>query len=147
MQLTMPTLPNLLAGIDQTMAPRVETRIVVGATRQCTWLLQDNQEQQLPLAKIIQITNSRHVGIWWSMNPPSELMDLLICCYPRSDTEDGSPSPSEIRFAPPGNWCPPQVPQMTGLPHHQKRSVHVICISEHPTSSRCVLRGYFFELM
>jgi len=56
---------------------------------------------------MIRITNSRLVGIGWSLNPPSEPMDLLLRCYRRNDTEDSTPPPGEIRFAPRDNRGPP----------------------------------------
>jgi len=100
MELTETTIPNLLAGIDKTIAPGVGFCMLIGTTRQGTRLLQEDPEEPLPLAEMIRITNSRLVRIWWSLNPPSEPMDLLFCCHRRNDTEDSTPPPSEIRFAP-----------------------------------------------
>jgi len=107
MELTEPTFPHLLVGIDKTMAPGVGFRMLIGATRQCRRLLQDDPEERLPLAETIRITNSRLVRIWWSLNPPSEPMDLLFCCHRRNDTEDSTPPSSEIRFALRDNRGPP----------------------------------------
>ena len=104
MELTEPTFPNLLAGIDKAMAPGGGFRILIVATRQGTRLLQDDPEELLPLAEMIRITNSRLVRIWWSLNPPSEPIDLLFCCHRSNDTEDSTPPPGEIRFAPRDNW-------------------------------------------
>jgi len=106
MELTEPTFPNLLAGIDKTMAPGDGFRMLIVATREGSLLLQDDPVQPLPLAEMIRITNSRLVRIWWSLNPPSEPMDLLFCCHRRNDTEDSTPPPGEIRFAPRDNWGP-----------------------------------------
>jgi len=53
MELTEPTFPNMLAGIDKTMAPGIGFRILISATRQGTCQLQDNQEELLPLAEMI----------------------------------------------------------------------------------------------
>ena len=64
MELTEHTFLNLLAGIDKTMAPGVGFRMLIGATRQGTRLLQDNPEGPLPLGEMIRITNSRPVRIW-----------------------------------------------------------------------------------
>jgi len=89
------------------MAPGVGFGMLIGATRQGTRLLQDDLEEPLPLAEMIRITNSRLVHIWWSLNLPSEPMDLLFCCHRRHDTEDSTPLPGEIRFAPRENWDPP----------------------------------------
>jgi len=58
MGLTEPTFPNLLSGIDKTMAPGIGFRMLKGATRHGTRLLQDNPEDPLPLTAIIGITNS-----------------------------------------------------------------------------------------
>jgi len=102
-ELTEPTFPNLLAGIDKTMALGVGFRMLIGTTRKGTRLLQDDPVEPLPLAEIILITNSRLVRIWWSLHPPSEPMDLLFCCHQRNDTEDSTPPPGEIRFAPDDN--------------------------------------------
>jgi len=71
MELTEPTFPNLLVGIDKTMTPGVGFRMLIGTTRQGTRLLQDDPEEPLPLAEMIRITNSRLVRIWWSLNPPT----------------------------------------------------------------------------
>jgi len=108
MELTEPTFANLLAGIHKTMAPGVGFRMLIGTTRLDTRLLQDNPEEPLPLADMIRITNSPPVGISWSLNPPSEPIDLLFRCHRRNDTEDSSPSPAEIRFAVSDKWDPPR---------------------------------------
>jgi len=100
MELTEPTFPNLLAAIDKTMAPGVRLRMLIGTTRQGTRLLQDYPVEPLPLAEMIRITNSRLVRIWWSLNPPSDPMDLRFCCHRSNDTEDSTPAPGEIMFAP-----------------------------------------------
>jgi len=57
-ELTEPTFPNLLAGIDKTMALGVRFRMLIGAMRQGTRLLQDDPEEPLQLAEMIRITNS-----------------------------------------------------------------------------------------
>ena len=81
--------------------------MLIGATRQGTRLLQDDPEEPLPLAEMIRITNSGLVRIWWSLNLPSEPMDLLFCCHRRNDKEDSTPPPGEIRFALRDNRGPP----------------------------------------
>jgi len=58
MELTEPTFPNLLGGIDKTMAPGVGYRMLIGITRQGTSLLQHDPEEPLTVAEMIQITNS-----------------------------------------------------------------------------------------
>jgi len=105
-EITEPTFPNLLVGIDKTMAPGVGFRILTGVTRQGTRLLQDDPEEPLPLAEIIRITNSQLVRILWLLNPLSEPMNLLFCCHRRNDTENSTPPPCEIRFAPRDNRGP-----------------------------------------
>jgi len=105
-ELTKPTFGNLLPGIDKTMAPGVRFRMLIGTTRRGTRLLQDDRDELLPLAEMIPITNSRLVRIWWSLNPPRELMDVLFYCHRRNDTEDGTPPPGEIRCATCDNQSP-----------------------------------------
>ena len=81
--------------------------MLIGAMRQSTRPLQDDPEVPLPLAEIIRITKSRLVRTGWSLNAPSESMDLLFCCHGRNETEDSTPPPRVIRFAPRNNWGPP----------------------------------------
>jgi len=114
MKLTEPTFQNLAVGIFKTMAPGVGFPILIGATRQGTRLLQDDPEEQLPLAEMIRIRNSRLVCIWWSLIPTSERMEPLLCCHRRNDTADSTPPPGEIRFAPRVNWAPLQTLWMMG---------------------------------
>jgi len=94
MELTEPTFLNLLAGIDKTSAPGVRFHMLIGTSRQGIRLLQDDQEERLALTEMIRITNSQLVRIWWSLNPPSEPMNLLFCCHRRNDKEDSTPPPS-----------------------------------------------------
>jgi len=103
MELTEPTLANLLAGIDRILSRGFGYRMLVGATGQGTRLLRDDPEEPLPLAEMIRITNSRHVRIWWSLNPPSEPMDLLFCAHRSTNTEDSTPAPGDLRFDPRDN--------------------------------------------
>jgi len=63
-------------------------------------LLRDDAKEPLPLAAMIRITNSRHVRIWWSLNPPSEPLDLLFCTYRSTNTEDSTPALGDLRFDP-----------------------------------------------
>ena len=74
--------------------------MLVGATGQGARLLQDNPGEPLLLAEMIRITNSRHVRIWWSLNPPSEPMDLLLCAHRSTNTEDSTPTSGNLRFDP-----------------------------------------------
>ena len=53
MKLTEPTFPNLAVGIGKTMAPGVGFRMLIGAKRQGTRLLQADPEELLPLAEMI----------------------------------------------------------------------------------------------
>ena len=62
-ELTEPTFPNLLPGIEKTMALGVGFRKLIGATRQGTHLLLYDSEEPLPLAEIIPSTNSRLVRL------------------------------------------------------------------------------------
>jgi len=97
-ELTEPTLVNLLAGIDRILSCGFGYRMLVGATGQGTRLLQDDPEEPLRLAEMIRITNSRHVRIWWSLNPPSEPLDLLFRAHRSTNTEDSTPAPGDLRF-------------------------------------------------
>jgi len=106
-KLTEPTFPNLLIGIDKTMAPGVASRMLIGATRQGTRQLQDDPEEGLPLAAMIRITNSRPVRIRCALNSPSKQMDVLFCCHRRNNTEDRTPPPGVIRIALRDNLGPP----------------------------------------
>ena len=94
---------NLIAGIDRILSPGFGYRMLVGARGPGTRLLRDDPEEPLPLAKMIQITNSRDVRIWWSMNPPSEPIDLLFCAHRSTNTEDSTPAPGDLRFDPRDN--------------------------------------------
>jgi len=52
-ELTEPSFPNLLAGIDKTMAPGLGFRMHIGPTIQDTRVLQDDAEEPLRLAEMI----------------------------------------------------------------------------------------------
>ena len=107
MEQTEPTLTSLLAAIDRTLARGIRFRMLVGTRRRGTRLLQDDPEELLPLAEMIRLRNTRHIRISWSLNQPSEPIDLLFCCHRTTDTEDGTPPPpNEIGFAPRGNRGP-----------------------------------------
>jgi len=103
MELTEPTLANLLAGTDRILSRGFRYRMLLGATGQGTRLLRDDLEEPLLLAEMIRITNSRHVRIWWSLNPPSEPMDLLFCAHHSTNTEDSTPAPGGLWFDPRDN--------------------------------------------
>jgi len=107
MELAEPTFQNMLVGIDKTMAPGVGFCMLIGTTRQGTRGQQDDPEEPRPLGEMIRISNSRLVRIWWSLNPPSEPIDLLFCCHRRNDTGDSTAPAGEIRFAPRDNRGPP----------------------------------------
>jgi len=100
MELTEPTLPNLLGGIDKAIAPGVGFGTLIGMTRQSTRLLQEDPDEQVPLAEMIQITNSRLVRIWSALNRPSKPIDVLCCCNRMNHTEYSTPPPGLIIFAP-----------------------------------------------
>jgi len=106
--------------------------MLIGITRQSTRLLQDDPEAPLPLADMIRITNSRLVRIWCSLNPPSEPMDLVFCCHRRNDTEESTPPPGEIRFAPRDNGAPLQTPRMTGPPVAMMDRARIATSQSHP---------------
>jgi len=53
MELTKLIFQNLEAAIDKRMAPGVGFPMLIGATRQCLRLLQDDREEPQPLADMI----------------------------------------------------------------------------------------------
>jgi len=148
MELTKRIVQNRQAAIDKRMAPGVGFPMLIGATRQGLRLLQDDREELQPLADMIRITNGRLLCIWLSLNPPSELMDLLFCCHQRNNTEDSTPAPGEIRFAPCDRQGPPQGASDDGSagsddgqsPNgHQPESY--AAAAKRPTSSRTTRSG------
>jgi len=90
MEMTEPTMQNLFVCMDRVLAQGYRYCLLVGATRHGTCMLLDDPEDSLPVAEMISIGNSRPVGMWWSMNSPSEPMDLLFCGH-RTRGEDGTP--------------------------------------------------------
>jgi len=145
MELTEPTLANLLAGIDRILSRGFGYRMLIGATGKGTRLLRDDPEELLPLAEMIRITNSRHVRIWWSLNPPSEPIDLLFCAHSSTNTEDSTPAPGDLRFNPRDNQCTPsdeQWPSSDEEPNsdgHQPESS--AAAAKRTTSSRTTRSG------
>ena len=103
MELTEPTLANLLAAIDRILSCGFGYRMLIGTTGQDRGLLRADPEKPLPLAEIIRITNSRHVRIWWSVNPPSKPMDLPFCAHHSTNTKDSTPAPGDLWFDPHDN--------------------------------------------
>ena len=103
MEMTEPTMRNLFVYIDRVIARGYGYRLLVGGTRHCTHMLLDDPEEPLPIAEMISIRNSRHVRMWWSMNSPSEPMDLLFCGH-RTSGEDGTPPSGAVNFGPRDNW-------------------------------------------
>ena len=49
---------------------------------------------------MIRITNSRHVPIWWSLNPPSERIVQLFSAPRSSNTQNSTSGPGDLRFDP-----------------------------------------------
>ena len=104
MEHTEPIFISLLAAIDRTLACGIGFRMLVSTTRWGIRLLQEKSEELLPLAEMISIRNTGHIGILWSLNQPSEPIELLFCCNRTTDTEDRTPPPSnDIEYAPRGN--------------------------------------------
>jgi len=61
-------------------------------------MLVDDTEEPLPVSEMISIKNCRHVRMLWSMNSPSEPMDLLFYGH-RTHGEDGTtPPPRRCEF-------------------------------------------------
>jgi len=88
--------------IDRVLAQGYGYRLLVGANRHGTDMLLDDPEEPLPVAEMISIGNSRLGRMWWSMNSPSEPMDLLFCGH-GTRGEDGSPPPGAVNFGPRDN--------------------------------------------
>jgi len=99
MEMTEPTIRNLFVCIDRVLERGYGYRHLAGTTRHGTRMLLDDPEEPLPVAEMISIGNSRHDRMWWSMNSPSEPMDLLFCSY-RTRGEEGTSSPSAVNFGP-----------------------------------------------
>jgi len=102
MEMTEPTMQNLFVCINRVLAQGYGYRRLVGAIRHSTRILLDDPEEPLPVAEMLSIRNSRHVRMWWSMNSPSESMDLLFCGH-HTRGEDGTPPPGAMNFGPPDN--------------------------------------------
>jgi len=100
MEITEPTMRNLFVCIDRLLAWRYKYHLLVHVTtRHGTRMLLDNPQEPLPVAEMISIGNSRHVRMWWSMNSPSEPMDLLFCGH-HTGGEDGTHPPGAVNFGP-----------------------------------------------
>jgi len=95
MEMTEPTMRNLFVCIDRVLARGYRYRLLLGVTRQATRMLLDDPEEPLPVAEMISIGNSSHVRIWWSINSPSEPMDLLFCGH-HTRGGDGTPPPAPL---------------------------------------------------
>jgi len=145
MVLTEPTLANVLASIDRILSHRFGYRLLVRATGQGTRLLRDDPEELLPLAEMIRITNSRHVCILWSLNPPSEQMDLLFSAHCSSNTEDSTPAPGDIRFDPHDNQGTRSDEKCTGSDEEPNSDGHQpessAAAAKRTTSSRTTRSG------
>jgi len=89
-EMTEPTMRNLFVWIDTVLARGYGYRLLIGMRRQHTRMLFDDPEEPVPVAQMISIGNSRHIRMWWSMNSPSEPMDLLFCGH-CTHGEDGTP--------------------------------------------------------
>ncbi|PUU73042.1 hypothetical protein B9Z19DRAFT_1069291 [Tuber borchii] len=100
--MTEPTMDDLFKCINRVLSWEYGYHLLVVATRQGMRMLLVDPEGPLPLAEMITLGNSRHVCIWWSVNSPGELIDLLFYsqCVPDND---GNPSPSAIHFGPHDN--------------------------------------------
>ena len=90
MEMTESTMRNLFVCIDRVLARGYRYRLLLGATGQGTPMLFHDTEEPLLVAEMISIGNSRHVRMWWSVNSPSEPIDLLFCGH-RTYREDRLP--------------------------------------------------------
>jgi len=102
MRITGPTMGNLFVCIVGVLALEYRYRLLIGATRQGTRMVLNDHEERLLVAEMISIGTSRHVHMWWSINAPSQDMDLLFCGH-GTCREDGTPPPGAINFGPHDN--------------------------------------------
>ena len=75
--MTALTLQNMRDGIDSVLECGQRYRVLVGAMKQGTSLLNTDPEQPLPLPEMIPMSTDAHIRTCWAMNPQSEL--LRIC--------------------------------------------------------------------
>jgi len=80
MELTEYTFANLLAGSDRILSHGFGYCMLVGATGQGTRLLRDDPEEPLTLAEMIQITNQRHIRIWWFWKSAKQTNSSALVC-------------------------------------------------------------------
>ena len=117
----------------------------VGATGWGTPLLRDDPEDALPLAEMIRIANSRHVRIWWFLNPPSEPIDLLFCAHRSTNTEDSTPTPGDLWFDLQDNWGTPSDEEWPSSDEQPNSDGHLpessAAATKRTTSSRTTRSG------
>jgi len=133
MELTEPNLANLHVGIERMLSRRFGYCMRGGTTGQGTPAVRDNPDGPLLFTAMIRIANTRHVRIWWSLNLQSELMDLLLCAHCRTNTEDSTPAPGDLRFAPRNTW---------GTPAHEEWPHAIHGAPLHMTSGPTAMRSH-----
>jgi len=94
-----PTFDNVLEEIDRVLERGYRYRVLVGATRECTRMLQNDPDELLPLGKMLPLLSDRDVRIWWSTNRLNEPMDLLFYSHRQTADEDETPSPVRLSFS------------------------------------------------
>jgi len=98
MEMTEPTMRNLVVCIDGVLAWGYGYPLIVGGTRQGTCMLLDDSEEALMFAEMISLGNTRHVCMWWSMHWPSQPLDLLFGGHRTRGKNVTPPPPRRPKF-------------------------------------------------
>src|SRR5205807_3490106 len=107
LEMTSPTFDNVLEEIDRVLERGYGYRMLVGAMGEGTRMLRNNPNKLLPLGEMVPLYSDWDVRIWWSINTPNELMDLLFYGHRETADEDGTPSPVNLFFSPRNSRGPP----------------------------------------
>ena len=107
LEITEPTFNNVLEEIDTVLERGYGYRVLVGATREGTRMLQNDPDEPLPLGEMVPLHSDRDVRIWWSTNTQNEPMDLLFYGHRATANEAGTPSPVSFFFSRSNNRGPP----------------------------------------
>jgi len=94
-----PSFDNVLEEIDRVLECGYGYRVLVGATREGTRMLQNDADEPLPLGEMVPLLSDQDVGIRWSTNTLNEPMDLLFYGHRQTADEDETPSPVSLSFS------------------------------------------------
>jgi len=106
LEMAEPTFDNVLGEIDRVLERGYGYRVLVGATREGTRMLQNHPDEPLPLGEIVPLLSDRDVRIWWSTNTLNQPMDLLFYGHRPTADEDETPSPISLSFSSRNNRGP-----------------------------------------